>query len=154
MNKEIRKLIGNFIDKEPCYIRVGSLKSLSIGFGRLVESHQHVKGLKYAEWDVGSYDGFWRIMEGNKIICLKDNDEDIACLNEKVNKIKLGSLSKIEMITDIDVRLRFNSGIHIDFIAAISDDDEHFHIFCPENKYVELASTGKWILGKSNTPWK
>lgn len=153
MNAEIKKILKTLIGKKPSYVRVGNFRSLSIGFGRMIKSKDDRKKFDYAEWDVGSYRSFWRILDGNRILFLKDAEHDVNSLNEAVNGIEFGNLLGFEMLTPIDVRLKFDSGVQIDFIAAIQDEDEYFHVFCPENKYIELAPGGIWTIGKSNMSW-
>ena len=68
--------------------------------------------------------------------------------------MKFGKISTIINLNYFDVRVEFDSGLLVDFLPAMSDEDEYFHIFCPENIYVQFSPGAKWEMGKSDVPWK
>jgi len=91
-------------------------------------------------------------MRGNDILYGGDDPlEYLAKLN--IDTIDIGKLISLEQPSDIDVRLKFDSGIVVEFFATISDTDEYFHIFCPDHIYVELTVGGKWLIGRSDKPF-
>lgn len=140
------------IGKKCCRVKVGASKSLSMGFGEKVyHNNDKLDDAYYGEWEIGTYYCAWRVIKNNKIICgVSDPAESIEELNSEINRITFGSIVSIAKLSDIDVQLKFDNGIFVDFLATISDEDEYFHIFCPDNVYIELSFDGKWSMGKSN----
>jgi len=153
MNEDISKVIKPLLGKKCCRVKVGSYKSLSLGFGeKTYHNDPRLNDDYYGEWEAGSFYCAWRIMRGGNI--LYGADDSVEYL-EKLNAdaIDMGKLISLEQLSDIDMRLKFDSGIVVDFFATVSDTDEYFHIFCPDHIYVELAAGGKWSIGESNKPF-
>lgn len=152
MNNDILDIIKPILGKRCCRIRVGTSRSLSMGFGEKVyHNNPNLNDTFYGEWELGTYYCAWRVMKGNRILCgASDPDGSIEELNKNINSIEFGCLAAIIQLSDIDVRLESDSGIAVDFLATISDDDEYFHIFCPNHLHIELSIGGKWSIGKSS----
>ena len=140
------------IGKECCRVSVGAFKSLSMGFGKRVYHHNDkLVDTYFGEWEIGTFYCSWRVIKNNKILCgASDSVDSIDDLNRSINCIQFGSIISISIFSGIDVRIEFDNGVFVDFLATISDEDEYFHIFCPDNVYIELSSEGKWLTGKSN----
>lgn len=155
MDPNIQDVIKLIIGRPCCRKQVGSMRSLSLGFGNKVpQSNPRVKTTFYGEWELGTYNGAWRISCQGKISCASNDPvESIGELDSALNDIQLGSVIAIGHLTSFDVRVELEPGIFIDFLAATSDDDECFHIFCPNDMYVEFSTQRGWSLGKSNKPW-
>jgi len=127
------------------------MRSLSLGFGEKVQS----KSRPYGEWEIGTYGCAWRVVKSGTVLCgSQDSADKIQDLNAALNLIELGQFVFLRQLTDLDVRVQFDNGVTVDFLATISDGDECFHIFCPEEIYVEFSVGGGWRIGKSNQPWK
>jgi hypothetical protein len=153
-NDDVAQIIKQIVGKKCCRKKVGEFKSLSLGFGIKVFHHNpRLNNDYYGEWEVGSYFTTWRVIRDDRIICASRDPVDRDELDAVVKNIELGNLLSIGEVSNIDVRLYFDSSIMIDFLATISDEEEgYFHIFGPENLYVELSKGGVWTIGKSNEP--
>lgn len=156
MNKEILNILNSLYGKSCRSVSVGKYsKSISFGFGKkILHSNPHLKNKFYSEWEIGTYYGSWRIVENNKIILGSCDSKEEDFINKKIKEIDFGEIIEIINYSTFDVRVKFNKGKIVDFIPTFSDEDEVFHIFCPEGKYIEYNSEGLWKLGKSNVPWK
>jgi hypothetical protein len=153
MIKKIFNQIKPLLGKKCCRVMVGEPKSLRLGFGRKIFHHnERLYDTYYGEWELGTYYCSWRVMKNNHILVAKDDSAHRDILTKRLKKIVFGHLISIDQLTDIDVRISFDSGIVVDFIATISDDDHYFHIFGPDHFYVDLSGNGKWTVSKSNEP--
>lgn len=152
----IQDLLKPMFGKPCCRKQVGSMKSLSIGFGNKIQhGNPKLKDDYYGEWELGTYNSAWRVMDKRRILCgIHDPVDSIEELNGALNRIELGSITSLEHYRNLDVRVELDNNIIIDFLAATSDDDELFHIFCPGDKYVEFTVERGWTLGESEKPWK
>ena len=148
MDKDILNTIKPIFGKNCCRVKVGASKSLSMGFGeKFYHNNPKLNDDFYGEWEIGTYYCAWRALKGDKILCgVSDPIESIEELNKSINEIKFGALVSIKQLTNIDVRLEFDSGIVVDFLSTISDEDEYFHIFCPNDVCIELTTGGKWTI--------
>lgn len=153
--RDILAIIRPALGKKCCRVRVGAYKSLSLGFGgKKYHNNQKIDDDFYGEWEMGTYYCAWRVCKNNRILCgVSDPEETINDLNARVQKIDFGSLYSVTQLSEMDIRVETDSGVVVDFLATISDDDEYFHIFCPDNVYIELSKGGKWTIGKSNKPF-
>lgn len=155
LNSEVLKNIENLIGKECCRQRVGRGRSLSIGFGK---KRLHGKVNRpddfYGEWEIGTYIASWRIVQEEIVLCgSQDVVDSLSELDQMLNTIQFGRIAAIKTIGKLDIRVELNNGIYIDFLGCSSEDDEIFHVFGPDNLYVEYSIKEKWRIGKSNTPW-
>ncbi|HWV16076.1 MAG TPA: hypothetical protein VN030_11665 [Cellvibrio sp.] len=156
IDAEVYDAFSGLIGKQCCRKRVGEFRSLSIGFG---EKIPHVKSRAvdafYGEWEIGTYSSAWRIVCEDKIICasmnLVDSSEE---LDQQLQSIFLGGVVSVEMTSLFDIRVNLDNGVFIDFICVSADDDEMFHIFGPDYRYVDFIAANGWGVGKSNVPWK
>jgi hypothetical protein len=79
--------------------------------------------------------------------------DSVDKLNERVANIKVGRPLGIQMLSEFDVRLRFEDELHVDFLATNGDDDEHVvHIFGPDDLYLEYVVTSGWEIKLSSEP--
>jgi hypothetical protein len=151
----VRNAFAGIIGKTCCRQRVGRGKSLSIGFGeRILQSKPKVADPFYGEWEIGTYSSAWRIVDNSKILCGSlDVVDSIEELDEKLQQVRLGAVVDIEAVSLLDIRVKLERGVFVDFICASSEDDEMFHIFGPDNLYIEYKNIGGWEVGKSDAPW-
>lgn len=143
------------LGKNCCRQRVGRGRSLSIGFGERVPqmTRKTIDGF-YGEWEVGTYSSAWRIvLDGKIVLGSLDVTDSVDELDQRLQNIKLGSVTAIKVLSQFDIRLEFDGDAHIDFIYASTEDDEIFHIFGPENIYLEYTSSRGWKVGRSNVSW-
>jgi len=126
-----------------------------MGFGeKVAHSKPKTEDPFYGEWEVGSYSSAWRIVREGRVVCgSSDVVDSIKDLDERLQAITLGSVMLVETLSLLDIRVKLDNGVFIDFICASKEDDEMFHIFGPENLYVEYACPDGWRIGKSNVPW-
>ena len=108
----------------------------------------------YGEWEVGTYNCAWRIIKDNEILIgSTDVANTIEELDGKLNNIYFGRIVSIGQPSPVDVRIETSSRICVDFLATTSKIDEYFHIFCPNNIYIDLSKNGKWTVDRSDTPF-
>lgn len=152
----MQEAISGMIGKACCRQRVGRMHSLSIGFGeRIFHGKSNLPDTFYGEWEIGTYSTAWRVIQNVKILCgSQDTDESISDLDERLNTIGLGRIIAVHAISRFDIRIAFDGDTIIDFLGSISDDDEIFHIFGPNNLYIEYSVCDGWKVGKSNEPWR
>jgi hypothetical protein len=149
---ELIEILKPLFGKKFCRVNVGRSKSFSIGFGNKIYHNKHyLNDRYYGEWEIGTYYCSWRIIKNTKIICGSNDSKNFDELNIYVNNIRFGSIKTISHISDYDIRIELTNRISIDFLCTISDIDEYFHIFCPNNKYIEY-SFNKWNICESNKP--
>ena len=154
MNKEIQDAISLLYGKMCNRVAVGNSKSLSFGFGeKIFHNNARLKDTFYCEWEVGTYYSSWRIIKNNQIILGSNDSNDINLLSKKIHEIAFTEIISITNFSDHDVRVTFNNDIIVDFLPVFTDEDEVFHVFCPEKNYIEFTSQGLWKIGKSNVPW-
>lgn len=155
LNHLVQALIDPISGKPCCRKQVGFRKSLSIGFGaKVIHQNPKTRDKYYGEWEIGTFNSAWRVIRAGKILCASNDPVDsIKELDAAINQIDFSNFVSVQQLTDVDVRVLFDHDMVIDFLAAASDDDEMFHIFCPERKYLEFTIRKGWTIGESNTPW-
>ena len=108
----------------------------------------------YGEWEIRTYCYAWRVIKNGEILCASsDTVDSIDELNSVLKRIKLGCIVSLEQLTNLDVRVGFDTGIAVDFLATVSDEDEGVVIFFPEDKCIEFTAGSGWTIGPSNKPW-
>ena len=131
------------------------MRSLSLGFGNQVHRKTKLIDKFYGEWEIGTYLVAWRVIQGGRVVCgSQDAADSIEELNLALRRIEFGRFASLRQLTELDVRVEFDNDVAVDFLATISDEDECFHIFCPENIYIEFSLRGAWKIGQSDKPWK
>ncbi len=130
--------------------RVGSDRSLFIGFGEIDNS-----GAKpHANVEFGTYDCAWRVSQEGKVICGSgDVVDEVIELEDCLSMVDLGCFSDLKLLTEFDVRLEFLTGVFIDVMCTISDDDEVLHVFFPDNEVLTFQPQVGWRFGRSDEPW-
>jgi hypothetical protein len=151
INTQIEKLIEPMMGNRCCRQRVWRPRSLSLGFGEKVY-HGNPKLVDdfYGEWEIGTYYCAWRVIKDNRILCgSSDAVDSLDELDAALKRIDFGCIRSLTQPTQFDVRVLFDTGIAVEFLATTSDDDESFHIFCPQNISVEFSIQEGWTIGKS-----
>ena len=158
--EEIVETIKPLFGKPCCRKQVGLIKSLGLGFGKKVflESSELRDRLKHpfrGEWEIGTWNlCSWRISRENIIICDSNDSSEIEKLDSAVEKIDFGHIVELLQPNDFDVRAIFDNGIYVDFFATVSDrgedEDDTFHVFCPNNIFVAYYAGQGWAIKKSN----
>jgi len=155
MDATVQEVIKDMVGKPCCRQQVGRGRSLSLGFGEKIRRATAISDGVYGEWEIGTYYGSWRVIHDGKILCgSRDAADSIEDLNVALSRIRFGRFANLRQLTDWDVRVELDNGVMIDFLAEVSDDDEVFHIFCPENRCVQFSIVGGWKTGPSNMPWE
>ncbi len=151
---EVPKLVDGIIGQLCSRMEVGRMRSLNLGFGQEVGVVSKLSHRCYRQWEIGTYRGAWRVTRAGTIVCgSQDAVDSIAELNAAFAQLELGKLTSLKRLSLFDVRLEFDSGFDVDFLAANSDEDEYFHIFCPDGLYVELTVRNGWKVDPAVTPW-
>jgi hypothetical protein len=154
MNSDVRGLIEQIVGK-PCTLKeVGRMRSLSLGFGSEVRSAIKLNEKVCREWEIVTYYSAWRVVREGIVLCGSQDVVDLIDeLNLALGRIDLGRFMSLRQFTDLDVRIEFDSGVAVDFLATTSDDDECFHIRCPGKRLIKFSVRGGWKTGPSDRPW-
>ncbi|MCP4097095.1 MAG: hypothetical protein GY748_12730 [Planctomycetaceae bacterium] len=130
--------------------RIGSDKSLFIGIGEIDTS-----GTKpHAEIEFGTYDCAWRVAREGKVICGSDDAVDeVLELENCFSAVVLGDFMALQQLSEFDVRLAFSTGVVVDIMCTISDDDEVIHVFFPRKEVLTFQPETGWRFGRSDEPW-
>ena len=132
--------------------RVGSDRSLFIGFGRVAMS---TNGIPHGICELGTYRGTWRLIQDGKVLLGREDPVDSAReLNERLCAIKLGQFKSLRHLSNFDLRITFSSGLHLDILCAFSDCDEIMHVFLCDNLVITFSNEDGWRIGKSDEPWE
>lgn len=153
--KELERALAPLFTKPCCRQRIGSSRSLSMGFGnKVTHGNARLPDPFYGEWEIGTYYGSWRITQQNEIVLgnrdVVDSEEE---MNLRFRAVNLGKIIGISSVSRYDVRVAFSGDLALDILDTSSDDDELFHVFGPDGLFVEYSSRHGWKLGKSNAPW-
>jgi hypothetical protein len=147
--------IGEFLPKlsqkkcESILVRNGF--ALSLGFGNVQSTDCESKN---REWRLGSYSRNWRIRKNEKVILgALEPADTLEEMQTELSKIYLSSISDIIQNESGDISISFDNGYVIDFLCMSIDDDGIFHMFCPDNVYIEYNPVSGWNHGVSNAPW-
>ena len=157
MNIKLQELIQPMLGKPCCRKRVWRPRSLSFGFGeKPYHGNSKLVDDFYGEWEVGTYSSAWRVLQNKRIVCASNDTVDsVDELDGALKAVDFGRISSVEQPADLDLRLEFDAGIAVEFLAATSDDDECFHIvFRPGNMAIKFTVGAGWEIGESNKPWK
>ena len=77
--------------------------------------------------------------------------ESVNELDGVVKDFDFGRIVALKQLTDFDVRAEFDTGLAVDFLATISDDDECFGVlYEPGHMAVQFAIGTGWTMGPSN----
>jgi hypothetical protein len=148
---DARVLIKELIGQTCTLQRIGSDRSLFIGFGEVDET----RTMPHGAIEIGTYDCAWRVSLAGKVLCGKnDAVDDVSELQACFSKINLGEILEITQTSEFDVRIRFSTNICVDILCTISDGDEVLHIFFPMKKVVTFCPNEGWRFGRSDEPWK
>ncbi len=151
MNPTVNEIFDQIVG-QPCTRKeVGSMRSISLGFGE--ESLEPKRRRRqYRRWELGTYSGDWKVVNGAGTLLAKSHSTDIGELDAKLGALDFGRLASIQQISKSSVRMNLENGFSVDIIGDTTDDDEYFHVFGPESAYVEFSERG-WQVGRSDTPW-
>jgi hypothetical protein len=153
MNDDVARIIRK-LSGEPCLKKeVGRMKSLSLRFGSEVARPTKPKERTYHAWELGTYRSAWRVVQGRNVLCGSQDAADPNELTIALKSIDLGRFASLQQLSDLDIRMNFFNGVAVEFFATMSDDDEYFHVFCPENVYVEVSVREGWKIGRADMPW-
>jgi hypothetical protein len=154
MREEVQVLLKPLIGLECCRVDVGQRKSLSIGFGeRVYHGNDRLKTTFYGEWELGTYDSAWRVMQGRNIVLGKGDEGSSEALTEKLQVINLGKVLELTQPSRVDFLIGLENEISIAFFAeSSSSDEDYFHVFMPGKKHLAVSNGGIWTYSDSNKP--
>ena len=153
MNNDVARII-NKLSGEPCLRKaVGRMKSLSLGFGSEAVRPTKPENKPYRAWELGTYRSAWRVVQGRTVLCGSQDAADPNELTTALQSIDLDRFASLQQLNDLDIRMEFSNGVAVELFATMSDDDEYFHVFCPDNVYIEVSVREGWKIGRSNKPW-
>lgn len=144
-------VVSGLLGSTCCRQRVGRSRSLSLGFGKKTpHGNSRLVDDYYGEWEIGTFSAAWRVISNGTILCgSQDVVDSLSELDERIEKIQFGQIRSISLASQFDVRVTFDE-MYIEFLATASEQDEIFHIFCPQNLCVEYSIAGGWSAGKSD----
>lgn len=150
MPREVVEGLKELIGKECTLQRIGTDRSLFIGFGSITTT----TAKPHAEFEIGTYDCAWRVFDGKRILCGRnDAVDDMDELNQRFSKLQLGKIVSIDRLTELDTRIEFSNGLSVDICCTISDDDQILHIFLPMKRVIRFSLCDGWRIGPSDSPW-
>lgn len=146
LDESVRSAIDGLVGQECCRQRIGRGRSLAIGFGNKVKHGKpRLVDDFYGEWEIGSYMAAWRIIQADELLCgSNDVVQSLDELDKRLSKIRLGKVAEIVWFSKFDIRVQLEEQIRIEFLWVSSEDDEMFHIFCPNNLYVKYSIRDGW----------
>ncbi|SRR6266481_446555 len=151
LDDSVQSAIVGLIGQACCRQRLGRFRSLTIGFGKKIpHGRPNLADDFYGEWQIGTYYAAWRVIKDGKILCgSRDVVDSLVELEERFRQIQLGRINGIWMVSEFDIRIDLDDGIHIDFLGAAreDEDDEMLHIFCPNGLYVRYSTLDGWKVG-------
>lgn len=133
-----------------------------MGFGKKIPTNNSKsRDGYYGEWEIGTYESAWRVIQSGKIICASHDasasltPETPADIDQMFREITFGRLLSIQKKNTWDFVINFECGISIHLFGASSnaDDGDFFHIFCPEKKIIAYEAGVGWYVGASDQPW-
>jgi hypothetical protein len=156
--QEVREFLDPIFGKLCCRQRVSKPKALHFGFGeKIYHGNPKLADEYYGEWEIGTYYCGWRVSKDGKILC--GSDDLVESPNEMdaaLNRIEFGALNLIQQLSNFDVRVGFDTGVVVDFLATTSDEaDACLEIICESShRAAEFTVGSGWIVGDSNSPWR
>jgi hypothetical protein len=154
MNSDVIRLVEQIVGKPCSRTEVGRMRSLSLGFGAEVRSTIKTNEKIYREWEIGTHRSAWRVVRGGIVLCgSQDAVDSIDDLNVALGRVELGRFVSLRQFADLDVRVEFDSGVTVEFLATTSDEDERFHVFCPGERFIKFSVRHGWKVGLSDKPW-
>jgi len=154
MDRKIKAFIKPMLGKVCCKKRVWSFKSLKLGFGKKVYHGKKLIDDFYGEWEITTYCYAWRVIKNGKILCgSSDAVDHVNELTAVLKRIKFGRIISLEQLSNFDVQVGFDTGVVVDFLATVSDEDEGIVIFSPERKAIKFTVGSGWKTGPSDKPW-
>jgi hypothetical protein len=144
------ELVRDIIMLPCCRFDIGNDKSLSIGLGKRCQRKSRLSKVEYyGEWEFGTYNAMWRIIQSGQIVI------GSCDLNNGESNLKLPfqeKLTKIIPLSEFDIRLHFTDNFMIDFFNCANIDDEVLHILHIDGNFWELNNKGGWTFGHSPLP--
>jgi hypothetical protein len=125
-----------------------------MGFGkRIPNNNPKTRDGYYGEWEIGTYESAWRVIQNGVIICASHDASDSPApenppdIDGVFRKINFENLVSIRQKTKWDFETKFDFGISLDLFGASShaEDGEFFHIFCSERKCLSFDSDEGWF---------
>ncbi len=98
MEEYIKSIIMPIIGQPCCRIQMHQDRSMSIGFGRKIPHHKpRERDAFFGEWEIGTFQSAWRIMEGKKILFgSQDLVLDEEGFSAAVESVKFGKIVSVE----------------------------------------------------------
>jgi hypothetical protein len=151
---DIRRQIQQCVGERCCRTYISKTRGLFLGFGDLIQSRSAIGEYDHGKWELGTYYGSWRIIQGQELICgSQDLTESVEELREQLKHVTWGSFFRLQQLTEFDVRLELSNGILVDVLGTFSENDELLHLFCPDQYVITFSIADGWEMGPSTKPW-
>src|SRR5579871_1894229 len=99
MNNGINEIVYGMIGACCTRKEVGSMRSLSLGFGEQSRERRS-RYRQYRQWELGTYDSDWKIIDGTGVLIEKNQSHDIAELDARLQTVLLGRLIAIRQVSN------------------------------------------------------
>jgi hypothetical protein len=147
----IPSIIQPLFGKTCCKARVWRGRSFRLGFGeKTYHGNPRLIDDFYGEWELGTYRNSWRVIKNGKVICGSNDTVDaIEELDASIKQLTFGKIiSLTQERSEIDFRIQFDTGIIVEFLCTVSDEEETLHIFCPDDVCVTFDVVNGWLIEK------
>ena len=133
------------VGKDCCRKRVGSFKSISLGFGEKVfHGKSNFADPFYGEWEINAYTAGWRIVRdgvivsGSRDLFEPDYEHDSA-----LQLIRLGKVMSINVEPGkYDAVVNFERNTSIEFVKLACGCSELFNVFSPSGEVLSYYGNG------------
>lgn len=159
MEHTIPSILNPMFGQSCSRIQVGRNRTLSLGFGKHVpRKNPRGRDQFRGEWEIGTYQNGWRIIKTHDVSAVIHGAQDLCDSEhefvEQIESLEFGRILSCKELTNFDIRVKFDSGLLLDVFSLTNDDDESFHVFCPNNIFVKFLPGCGWKVGPSNVPWE
>lgn len=153
MTPAINDLLAKIIGQACLRKEIGEMKSISLGFGNVAPLRFKEQHRRYRMWEMGTYAADWEIVDAEGIRLSKRSRHETAEMDRLLQSIDLGRFVAVQQVSETSLRVELDNGLAVNISGDVEDDDEYFHVFCPEEMYIEFSRAG-WKVGRSDRPWK
>lgn len=151
--EQVLPLIEGSYSEVCCRKRVGYYYSLAVDFGEKIYHYQKRNADPfYGEWQFRTYNRMWKITRDEQVILEgQNNTGSNDDLDDELQQIKFGRLVNISITDSLNLVLRLDNNLSIEFLSSNRDEDI-CTIFLPKNRCVTYQFDGSWTYEKSNMP--
>jgi hypothetical protein len=103
---------------------------------------------------MGSYSAHWTVFRDGMPVISSGKDERSDALGlELWNLLQGAKFLGLKVVSKGKIEILLSDTLSIDIEDRALVEDEMFHIFLPDSKYVEYSQGSGWCTGPSDKPW-